>query len=121
VQVGYSEVSETSNAMRSALCTLRLQSQIEKPVTRNPHLAPRNTQHVFIITFRILFINYFKNLKAKKEKKAKVPKISSDKEGVRQNTGPERRRIKFVGSFACPAKIVENIFLTIGKNAKIKT
>jgi hypothetical protein len=73
-------------------------SQIEKLATR------------IDIAFHLLFINYFKNLKEKKEKITKVPKNLSDKECVRQNTGPERRRIKFVGSITCPAKIVENIF-----------
>jgi hypothetical protein len=57
-----------------------------------------------------LFINYFKNLKEEKEKSAKVPSNSSDKEIVWQNTGPERRQIKFVGPISCPADIVENIF-----------
>jgi hypothetical protein len=73
-------------------------SAIEGPATR------------IDIAFHLLFINYFKNLKEKKEKITKVPKNLSDKECVRQNTGPERRRIKFVGPITCPEKIVENIF-----------
>jgi hypothetical protein len=57
-----------------------------------------------------LFINYFRNLKEEKEKKSKVPPNSSDKQIVWQNTGPERRQLKFIGPISCPANIVETIF-----------
>jgi hypothetical protein len=70
VQVGNSEISEKSDAMRSALCALRFQSEIpnpkskierprnSQPETRNAKRATRTPQHATLfITLLLLWLD----------------------------------------------------------------